>query len=176
MALESFKQTPFAALSRAICGIRDRTLIINFPGSVKAVRECFEAIKMILPHAIQLIWDDLKLVRKLHSDLQLQSQQKKDEIQNKEHICPHKTGKGDGIDRNSPYPMLPVKVALEVILSTVQSNKELLNFLNNYESPINIPPFRASIKDGYALKSGFSGVKKVVGYISAGDTVNFSVT
>jgi gephyrin len=41
-----------------------------------------------------------------------------------------------------------------------------------YESPINIPPFRASIKDGYAVRTaGGKGRKVVIGYISAGDKV-----
>lgn len=44
-------------LYRAVCGIRDKTLIINFPGSKKAVVECFEAISSVLPHAIELICD-----------------------------------------------------------------------------------------------------------------------
>lgn len=46
--------------------------------------------------------------------------------------------------------------------------------LNDYPkvSPINLPEFRASIKDGYAVKYGSKGIKKVIGYISAGDPVN----
>src|SRR3989449_8056846 len=43
--LESLKITPKAALSRAISGIRQSTLIINLPGSVKGVRECLAAVR-----------------------------------------------------------------------------------------------------------------------------------
>lgn len=56
--------------SRAVCGIRDRTLIINLPGSKKAVVECFEAIQSVLPHAIQLIRDEKEQTVATHRILQ----------------------------------------------------------------------------------------------------------
>jgi molybdopterin adenylyltransferase len=52
---ETSKKTPTAMLSRGVCGIRGNCLIINFPGSPKAVRECFDVIKSVLPHAINLL-------------------------------------------------------------------------------------------------------------------------
>jgi molybdopterin adenylyltransferase len=55
MRLESLKNTPRAALSRAVSGIRRSTLIINLPGSVKGVRECLAAVRPILPHAIETL-------------------------------------------------------------------------------------------------------------------------
>lgn len=55
MRLESLAKTPAAMLSRAVCGIRGNCLIINLPGSPKAVRECFEIIKPVLPHALNLL-------------------------------------------------------------------------------------------------------------------------
>ncbi|CAI2354004.1 unnamed protein product [Caenorhabditis sp. 36 PRJEB53466] len=53
----SLQATPMAALSRAIVGIRGSTLIVNMPGSVKAVKECWETIEPILNHAIDLLKD-----------------------------------------------------------------------------------------------------------------------
>src|SRR6266446_9568853 len=55
MRLESLKITPKAALSRAISGIRQSTLIINLPGSVKGVRECLAAVRPILTHAMEVL-------------------------------------------------------------------------------------------------------------------------
>ncbi len=55
MRFETAKKTPMAMLSRGVCGIRGDKLIINLPGSPKGVRECFEVIKVVLPHAVNLI-------------------------------------------------------------------------------------------------------------------------
>ena len=52
---ETSKKTPTAILSRGVCGIRGNCLIVNFPGSPKAVQECFDVIKSVLPHVINLI-------------------------------------------------------------------------------------------------------------------------
>lgn len=58
MRLESLKKTPHAMLSRAVSGIRGRTLIVNLPGSPKGAVENLEIILPVLPHAIQLIEED----------------------------------------------------------------------------------------------------------------------
>jgi molybdopterin adenylyltransferase len=55
MRAESLKITPHAMLSRAEAGIRDRTLIINLPGSPKAAVENLELIAEVIPHAVELI-------------------------------------------------------------------------------------------------------------------------
>ncbi len=55
MRIQGLALTPNAALSRAVAGIRGRTLIINLPGSAKAVRECLGLILRTLPHAIEML-------------------------------------------------------------------------------------------------------------------------
>ena len=55
MRAESLKITLLAALSRAVCGIRGRTLIVNLPGSPRGAKENLQAIARVLPHAIELL-------------------------------------------------------------------------------------------------------------------------
>jgi molybdenum cofactor synthesis domain-containing protein len=55
MRAESLKKTAKAMLSRAVAGIRGGSLIINLPGSPRAVRECLEVILPVLPHAIEVL-------------------------------------------------------------------------------------------------------------------------
>ena len=55
LRLEGYRNSPLAVLSRGIAGVRARTLIINLPGSPKAVREGMQTLAPILPHAIQMV-------------------------------------------------------------------------------------------------------------------------
>jgi molybdopterin adenylyltransferase len=55
MRAESLKKTPHAMLSRAVVGTRGKCLIINLPGSPKAVRECLQVILPALPHALETL-------------------------------------------------------------------------------------------------------------------------
>lgn len=55
MRRETAAATPFAMLSRAAAGIRGSTLIVNLPGSPKGVRECFEVLRPVLSHAVELL-------------------------------------------------------------------------------------------------------------------------
>ncbi len=58
--LYGMQKTPFSMLSRGMSGIRDKTLIINLPGSPKAVQESLEVIIPILPHALDKLRGDTK--------------------------------------------------------------------------------------------------------------------
>jgi len=55
MRSEGVKTTPFAALSRGVCGVRGRTLILNLPGSPSGAVESLKAVAGMIPHAIDLL-------------------------------------------------------------------------------------------------------------------------
>ena len=55
MRAETFTITPSAILSRAVAGVRGECLIINLPGSPRAVRECLKVILPVIPHAVEII-------------------------------------------------------------------------------------------------------------------------
>ena len=58
MRAEGAKKTPFAALSRGVCGVRAKTLILNLPGSPSGAVESLESVIELLPHALQLLSGD----------------------------------------------------------------------------------------------------------------------
>lgn len=55
MRAKTWDKVPTAMISRAVCGIRARALIVNLPGSPAGVQECFDVIKPVLPHAVRLL-------------------------------------------------------------------------------------------------------------------------
>jgi molybdopterin adenylyltransferase len=55
MRAEGVKKTPFAALSRGVCGVRGQALILNLPGSPTGAVESLEVVANLLPHAIDLL-------------------------------------------------------------------------------------------------------------------------
>lgn len=69
--------TPFAALSRPITGIRNKSFIITLPGSPKACKENMQAVLKVLPHALDLLLDRKKEAKKVHQDIQ-------------GHVCTHR--------------------------------------------------------------------------------------
>ncbi|XP_028250816.1 gephyrin a [Parambassis ranga] len=70
MLMGSLNVTPLGMLSRPVCGIRGKTLIINLPGSKKGSQECFQFILPALPHAIDLLREALVRVKSTHVALE----------------------------------------------------------------------------------------------------------
>uniref|UniRef100_A0A674M9N2 Gephyrin n=1 Tax=Takifugu rubripes TaxID=31033 RepID=A0A674M9N2_TAKRU len=70
MLMGSLNVTPLGMLSRPVCGIRGKTLIINLPGSKKGSQECFQFILPALPHAIDLLREATVGVKATHAALQ----------------------------------------------------------------------------------------------------------
>ncbi|MER3421582.1 MAG: molybdenum cofactor biosynthesis protein [Chloroflexota bacterium] len=55
MRAAGLRQTPMAMLSRGVCGVRGRTLIVNLPGSEKGVRENLSVLLPVLSHAVETL-------------------------------------------------------------------------------------------------------------------------
>ncbi|XP_011505334.1 PREDICTED: gephyrin [Ceratosolen solmsi marchali] len=157
MISECLKITPMAILSRAVCGIRNQTLIINLPGSPKAVKECFNAIANIIPHAVDLILDNKKSVVMTHSN--------QDDTHNN-YLCknsknPLNLYKIAHRDRKSPFPLISLEESQDILRNTVEKQIPSVTIdlgssfgrvlAETVYSPIDVPSFNASIKDGYAV-------------------------
>jgi len=64
---ESGKKSPMAALSRAVCGVRGKSLILNLPGSPAGATESLQAVIDLLPHALELLDGNTRHSQKLGS-------------------------------------------------------------------------------------------------------------
>lgn len=112
----SLAVTPLAALSRPAAGIRGHTVIVNMPGSKKAVKECYAFIQPCLRHAVDLLQNRAKPVASTHAELQGGGAAPV-------HVCPHQTGldSGDGTvagrARVSTWPMISVKEAQDIVFT-----------------------------------------------------------
>ena len=140
MLVEGLKHTQFAALSRQVCGNRGRTLLLNFPGSNKAVKECFSAVQPLLKHAINLLKDELAEVDKCHSNAPAMKPEdlefRRFPMLTVEECLKH--------IREQSSPLRVQKVPLHSALNKTLSS--------SVDARFDIPAFPASVKDGYALR------------------------
>jgi len=60
MRFEGARKTPFAALSRGVCGVRGKSVILNLPGSPSGAVESLEAVVELMPHALRLLDGDTR--------------------------------------------------------------------------------------------------------------------
>lgn len=183
MLSESLKVTPMAMLSRAVCGIRKGSIIINLPGSLKGSQECFQFVLPALPHAIEVLRGSPN-VGVTHASMERPAHPQRGDTH---HNCPHKTqgktvrdlSKVAERDRHSPYPLVSMSDALSVIKEnanclpkTVVSIEDSLGHIlaSDVFAKEPFPPFPASVKDGYAvLASDGPGERVVLGPVTAGE-------
>lgn len=188
MLSESLKVTPMAMLSRATCGIRKKTVIINLPGSLKGSQECLQFVLPALPHAIEVLRDSPN-VGVTHASMQGSAHSPVSTL----HTCPHKAhskairdlSKVAERDRHSPYPLIPMDEAISMIIANseclpqkVITLEESLGFIlaSDVFAKEPFPPFPASVKDGYAvLASDGPGERLVLGPVTAGEVTACNV-
>ncbi|CAG8596646.1 2255_t:CDS:2, partial [Ambispora gerdemannii] len=181
MISSSLTKTPFAALSRPVSGIRGKSIILTLPGSPKAAKENFEAVLSILPHAIELTrggtGEELhqELRKKRNSDHKLT-----DTVAHHSHQCLHhehmhssdnhesNTLLSNSLSapvskryRKSPYPAIAIDDAFKLVFDHLQTletievpvNEKLIGYVlaQDVNAKENVPGYRASIVDGYAV-------------------------
>eukprot|EP00759_Apiculatamorpha_spiralis_P054187 PhF_6_TR6879/c0_g1_i1/m.9899/K15376/GPHN; gephyrin len=136
--------TPVAALSRAVGGVIGKTLLITLPGSKAGATENLGVVLSLLPHAIT------------HTTGLRLDQHPGDQTKTANRLAPSICTR----PRKSTYPMLTMDVALKLVYEKTHSprytaiavERSLRCILaENIISAINVPPFRASVKDGYAV-------------------------
>ncbi|XP_066141382.1 gephyrin [Euwallacea fornicatus] len=177
---KSLVLTDMAMLSRAVCGIKGKSIIINFPGSTKAAVECFGFIKSAIPHSVALVRDEIGKIRNEHQLIQQFS--RGDQSTPSQSSSKVKVEVGASRTRKSPFPMLEVSAALAIIfeaiaLSTLETEEvPIQNSLSrvlavDVKAPNPVPAFPASIKDGYAVRASYgAGNRRVRSVIAAGDS------
>ncbi|MCJ1268308.1 hypothetical protein MMC22_008196 [Lobaria immixta] len=188
MLAASLEVTPFALMSRPVAGVRNKTLLITLPGSPKGAKENLLAIIKLLPHAcIQAAGGDSRTlhiggVKKLEEDAGI-SASKNPMHHHHDHSHAHPHGghvapsarttrderpKSNDIQtgpsrryRSSPYPMLPVEEAVQLVLAKTPSRKTIKTAVGDTligsvlaeDVPAKeaVPAYRASTVDGYAV-------------------------
>jgi len=194
MTQGSLAVTPLAALSRAVAGIRGATVIINMPGSHKAVRECWGFVGSTLGHACHLLRGENTKVVSTHKTLQEEGAPSRTPAPAFSHTCPHNvagtpnSNRGEGVAgraRVSEWPMVSVAEAQAMVVAECRALLTPQGVLGTQEVAYTealgrilcqevrakepLPPFKASIKDGYAVvASDGPGVRRVRGEASAG--------
>ncbi|XP_014485463.1 PREDICTED: gephyrin [Dinoponera quadriceps] len=176
MLIAGLEKTSMAMLSRAVCGIRNKTLIINLPGSRNAVEECLTALAPVIPHAVDLITDRKALIAETHKVMEHTESSLLSQHAGPSTVTLYKNVAQR--HRQSPFPMISVEEAMELIRKNVpKAETEVVNTKDAYGrilakdvySFYDLPPFRASIKDGYAvLASDGKGRRKVLCGVTAG--------
>ncbi|GES82783.1 molybdenum cofactor biosynthesis protein [Rhizophagus clarus] len=182
MITTSLQKTPFAALSRLVSGVRGKTIIMTVPGSPRGAKENLEAVMSVLPHAVDLVRGGTG--ENVHAQLGVQKESGHQCVHDTKHEHHHDTtrpflsdplsGPVTQRQRKSPYPMITVDEALNIIANnteilgsiTVPVNENLVGMVlaEDVYAKEPVPGYRASILDGYAVvASDGPGIYPVVG-------------
>ena len=166
MLSKSLSITRLAALSRPVCGIIDKTMVLTLPGSPKGATENLDAVLDILPHALELLQNKPNAGEVFHQNRL-----------NQHHDCIlHR-------HRKSPFPMISYENALETVLShshLLEPVSKLLSvdlvgltFAEDICSSIQVPSCDTSMLDGYAVIASVGpGEYPVIDVSTAGNAVD----
>ncbi|KAJ2852017.1 hypothetical protein IWW36_000596 [Coemansia brasiliensis] len=170
MVVGSLTITPFAALSQVAAGVIGQTVVLAVPGSKKGSVENVQQVLKVLPHAVDTA-AATEGTRHLHAPSgkvksKVACNCSRPEDQEDQNIGVHGLSNDLGISvsrraRRSPYPMIPVAKALQLVLDHVKLlpiKRLLLNQISYGQilaedviAQENVPGYPASIMDGYAM-------------------------
>ncbi|KRX46485.1 Molybdenum cofactor synthesis protein cinnamon [Trichinella murrelli] len=164
---------PFSALSCMTAGIRNKCLIVNLPGSEKAVKEYWPLLPPILKHAVDLLRDNQHSVARYHK--QLQSKIKSNVIID----IPCRA-------RQSSFPLLHVHDAYAIMLESLHLEENILELsIENASGYVlaqsvyadePFPSFETSRKDGYAvIANDTSLIREVLATSTAGNATTTAI-
>ncbi|KAI5703464.1 hypothetical protein M8J76_013506 [Diaphorina citri] len=170
------KSNPDLVLDQFVCGFCRKTLILTLPLVTKDTLSVLNQIQKVLKHALAVYHNDLPSVREKHGESLVVSTASAPPLKSK--INRDVTQRS----RKSLYPMLEVEAAQKLILDFIETNKcgqqkQSLScrqaggyiVAETTVAKDDLPPFDASIKDGYAvIASDGAGKRKVVGERCAG--------
>ncbi|KRX92143.1 Molybdenum cofactor synthesis protein cinnamon [Trichinella pseudospiralis] len=160
---------PFSALSCMTAGIRNRCLIVNLPGSEKAVKEYWPLLPPILKHAVDLLRDNQPSVSEYHKQLQskIKSNVKID--------IPRRA-------RQSSFPLLHVHDAYTIMLDSLHLEENIFQLSIENASGYSVyadepfPSFETSRKDGYAvIANDTSLIREVLATSTAGNATTTAI-
>ncbi|EGG06168.1 uncharacterized protein MELLADRAFT_87317 [Melampsora larici-populina 98AG31] len=181
----SLSQTPFAALSNPIAGIRSSTLIVSLPGSPVALITHLNALEIILPHALELIKGNKSKLA--HQEIHRQQQQQTQPTthqhthhhhhqitsnpnpQNEQNTNPHPSNPSPKHPRirKSQWPIISLAEAYSLIFQHTSvlpiqrlhpTDPKLINrvLMKDIYAPYDLPAHPSSNVDGYAIHSSFA--------------------
>ena len=128
--VESLKITPHAMLSRAVAGSRDKSLIINLPGSSKGSTESLMAVIGSLPHAVDLLKNSNTKVKETHDTMMIKNDSSPVKKAPKHvHICPHKKVKTSFNLDGRKWSIGKIEINHEIHISIALSKLNLAYFI-----------------------------------------------
>ncbi len=197
---EGLKKTAFAPLSRGIVGVCSKTLIVNLPGSTKAVRDGMVVVSLLGPHVVGLLHPEEKRLCACgemhdsshvhaheggkHNNAPEATKNAEKQVHHNHHTCTHEPAGAGNVERSSKYRMVPLSEARSTVVSEamvlgteiVDIESSSINgriLVDDVIAKDDLPPFTASIKDGYAVRGNHSKGERfrIVGASVAGGSL-----
>lgn len=152
-------EAPLAPLSRAVAGVRAKTLVLTLPGSARGSEQCLRAAAPCLSHAVDIIQSRVDRIARQHANNSTTRPTARQAHEVKSKV---KLSDVSQRPRESPYPAISVKEAMACIMRQVKEARtstevhvlecEGMVLDGDVTARVSLPPFAAAVKDGYAVR------------------------